>query len=110
MKCGRLIKLVKSWYLQVQDEALAPTRMVSFMKQHVEDCIVCMTDPDIQQDLDKISRIIQPLSKTQKLVQSAPKDEEVENAVIDTEEKNGEDEVDDDDDEIEVDDDAVGNI
>jgi hypothetical protein len=63
MECDRFKKLVKSWYLQVQDEALAPARMVTLMKQHVADCRVCLLDPSVRQEVEKITEIVLPPSK-----------------------------------------------
>jgi TATA-binding protein-associated factor Taf7 len=63
MECDRFIKLVKSWYVQVQNEGLAPARMVSLMKQHIADCRICLTDPGVRQEVDKIIEIILPPAK-----------------------------------------------
>lgn len=63
MECERLKKLLKTWYIQVQDESLAPARMVTFMKQHLADCPVCMTDLAVRQEVQKITEIILPPSK-----------------------------------------------
>ena len=53
MQCERLVKLIKSWYLKVEDETMAPARMVSFIKQHAAECDVCRADPDIQEEIEK---------------------------------------------------------
>ncbi len=66
MECERLVKLVKSWYLQVKDEALAPARMVVFMEKHVAECPVCMVDDGVRQEIDRITRIVLPPSKMPK--------------------------------------------
>ena len=63
MECKRLIKLIKSWYLAVQDESLAPARMVSFMQSHITNCDVCLTDLEVQHEVDKITEIILPPAK-----------------------------------------------
>jgi hypothetical protein len=63
MECDRFKKLVKSWYVQVQNEALAPARMVTLMKQHVADCRMCLLDPGVRQEVEKITEIILPPSK-----------------------------------------------
>jgi hypothetical protein len=65
MECERLNRLVRSWYIQVQDEALAPGRMVEFMETHLMDCDVCLTDPDVQHEVKKITEIVLPASKKQ---------------------------------------------
>lgn len=66
MQCERLIKLAKTWYLNVRDETMAPARMISFIEQHVANCDVCQADPDIQDEIAKITEIILPESKIPK--------------------------------------------
>jgi hypothetical protein len=68
MQCERLIKLVKTWYLHVKEETMAPARMVQFIKQHVATCPVCKEDADIQDEIDKITDIILPESKIPKAI------------------------------------------
>jgi hypothetical protein len=66
MKCDRLIYLVKNWYLQVQEEAMAPARMVAFMEKHISQCAECLDDPDVKQEAKKIREIVLPPSKVPK--------------------------------------------
>jgi hypothetical protein len=66
MKCNRLIALVKNWYIQVQNEAMAPARMVEFMTKHIAKCEVCIEDPDIREESTKIRDIVLPPSKVPK--------------------------------------------
>jgi len=66
MQCDRLISLVKNWYLKVQEEAMAPARMVAFMEKHISQCEVCLADPDVKQESDKIREIVLPPSKVPK--------------------------------------------
>jgi hypothetical protein len=66
MKCDRLISLVKNWYLKVQEEAMAPARMVAFMEKHISQCEVCLADPDVKLEADKIREIVLPPSKIPK--------------------------------------------
>lgn len=68
MECERLKKLVKNWYLQVQDESMAPARMVDFMNSHVHDCIICMGDPLIEIEVKRITEIVLPPTKIPKAV------------------------------------------
>lgn len=68
MQCERLIGLAKSWYLHVQNETMAPARMVSFIKDHVEKCTICQDDPDIHDEISKITELILPKSKIPKAV------------------------------------------
>jgi len=63
MECERFKRLFKNWYLQVQDEALAPARMVELMENHIADCPVCMMDPDVRQDMKKIITLVLPQDK-----------------------------------------------
>ncbi len=76
MQCERLIKLAKTWYLNVRDETMAPARMVAFIEQHVATCGVCQKDPDIHDEVAKITEIILPESKIPKAVRSSQLDEE----------------------------------
>ena len=83
MQCERLIKMVKSWYIHVQGETMAPARMVSFMKKHAKSCEVCLQDPDLKEEIAKITEIVLPESKIPKAIrqkneQTAQKEEEVE--------------------------------
>lgn len=66
MECERLQRLVKNWYAQVQDEAMAPARMVLFLENHIADCQTCLADPLIRQEVEKITAIILPPSKVRK--------------------------------------------
>lgn len=71
MECERLERLVRSWYVQVQDEALAPARMVEFMEKHLVDCPVCQADSDVRYEVRKITEIVLPPSKMTKVVKKA---------------------------------------
>lgn len=66
MECKRLQGLVKSWYAQVQEESMAPARMVSFMEKHIAECAFCLADPLVRQDIVKITAIILPPAKIRK--------------------------------------------
>jgi hypothetical protein len=113
MKCDRLISLVKSWYLKVQEEAMAPARMVAFMEKHISQCEECLADPDVKQEFEKIREIVLPPSKMPKpKVVREPKEvieeaeeadetsKEAEEATDDEDvEEDGENDDDDDDDE-----------
>lgn len=66
MECERLQRLVKSWYAQVQEESMAPARMVSFMEKHIAECAFCLADPLVRQDIVKITAIILPPTKVRK--------------------------------------------
>ena len=66
MKCDRLLSLVKNWYMKVQDESMAPARMVAFMEKHIAQCDECLADPDVKQEAAKIREIVLPPSKVPK--------------------------------------------
>ena len=101
MKCNRLISLVKNWYLKVQEEAMAPARMVAFMEKH----------PDVRQEADKIREIVLPPSKVPKpKVVRVSKDDtgNGEDVEDDEDTETEEDEVSLDDEDIETDTDGDG--
>src|SRR5210317_1429083 len=78
MQCNRLLNLSKQWYLHVRDETMAPARMVQFIKQHVTGCPICQEDPDIQDEILRITEIILPESKIPKAVRLKQEEEEAE--------------------------------
>lgn len=63
MRCERLIALSKSWYIGVKEEVMAPARMVTFMEKHVATCPVCQEDPDVREEVEKITDIVFPEAK-----------------------------------------------
>lgn len=112
MQCERLIKLAKTWYVSVREETMAPARMVSFMEKHVDECPVCQEDPDIMDEIAKITEIILPESKIPKAVrmQNEAAEREAEEAAAeesDSEDTEEEDVYDDDDDDFEAEPDLV---
>ncbi len=66
MECKRLNRMIRDWYVQVQDETLAPARMVEFMHEHAESCDTCFVDPNIKAEIAKITAIVLPPSKMTK--------------------------------------------
>ena len=76
MQCERLIGLAKSWYTSVRDETMAPARMVQFIKQHVTSCPIREEDPDIQDEIAKITELILPDSKIPKAARMKQEQEE----------------------------------
>ena len=73
MECQRLNKMIRAWYVQVQDETLAPARMVEFMEKHVKNCDECLMDLGIDEELKKITAIVLPPSKMTKPPKKAEK-------------------------------------
>ncbi len=107
MQCERLLKLSKHWYLHVKDETMAPARMVQFIKQHVATCRICQEDPDLSEEIEKITEIVLPESKIPKAVRMRQEAEEAELDSEDEEEEDGsDDESEDDDDDNDDDDEA----
>jgi protein subunit release factor A len=47
---------------------MAPARMVTFMQQHTESCEVCLHDPDVLDEIAKITEMILPESKIPKAI------------------------------------------
>ena len=74
MECERLNRLVRAWYVQVQEETLAPARMVEFMEKHLEMCDECLADPDVRYEVKKITEIVLPPSKMTKPLKQASDD------------------------------------
>ena len=115
MKCNRLISLIKNWYLKVQEESMAPARMVAFMEKHISQCEECLADPDVKQEAAKIREIVLPPSKIPKpKAVRVSKDAEADEEEIEDEtsedkeeeedsESDDEDEGDDDDDDYDPD-------
>ncbi len=85
MQCERLIKQIKTWYLHVQNETMAPARMISFIENHVNECHICQADPELQDEIVKITKIILPESMIPKAVRLQQEDSE-KNELTDEEE------------------------
>ena len=114
MKCERLISLVKNWYIKVQEEAMAPARMVAFMEKHISQCEVCLADPDVRGESDKIREIVLPPSKVPKPKVIRPakdvgdldEEEFEEEEVADDDDEDTEDDIDSDDEDEDDDEDT----
>ncbi len=88
MQCERLIKQIRSWYIHVSNETMAPARMVSFIETHAEECHICQADPDLQKEIKKITELILPESKIPKAVRLQQEQAEMEkNAAADKDEE-----------------------
>jgi hypothetical protein len=92
---------------------MAPARMVSFIEEHADNCEICRRDPDLQEEIAKITELILPESKIPKAVRQKSEEDEIddEDAVADEEDEEvesddstDEEEVEDED-ELELDDD-----
>ena len=109
MQCKRLINLAKSWYISVKEETMAPARMVQFIKQHVAGCPTCQEDPDIQDEIAKITEVILPESKIPKAIRMKQEQEEAAYEEEETEETEDEETEDDDSDDEDFGDDDEEN-
>jgi len=76
MQCERLIKMIKSWYLHVREETMAPARMISFIEDHATSCDICRVDPDLKDEILKITELVLPESKIPKAVRQKSSDED----------------------------------
>ena len=104
MQCQRLLKQTKAWYIHVTNETMAPARMISFIKDHAIDCDICREDPDLEEEIEKITEMILPESKIPKAVRMQQEQEEMEKqaAESEAEEADAEDEDGDDDEDSET--------
>ena len=100
MQCQRLLKQTKAWYVHVSNETMAPARMISFIKEHAASCDICLEDPDLEDEIEKITEMILPESKIPKAVRMQQEQEEMERqaAAEEDDDDDGDDDDDDDDD------------
>lgn len=101
MQCERLIQLAKNWYVHVKDETMAPARMIQFIKNHVATCEICLADPDLDEEIEKITALILPDSKIPKAVRLQQEKEELEKEEDEEEEDSDDKESGDEEDEDE---------
>ncbi len=108
MQCERLLKMIKSWYLHVREETMAPARMISFIEKHAASCDICRNDPDLKEEIAKITELVLPESKIPKAVrQKNNPDDEIDSdddVDVDSEDEKDEDEDSDDDSDDSLDD------
>lgn len=66
---------------------MAPARMVGFIEEHARTCDLCLNDPDLQEEIAKITELVLPESKIPKAVrqqklkdkaEAAEEDEDIE--------------------------------
>ncbi len=67
---------------------MAPARMISFIESHTSQCDICLADPDLQQEITRITEIILPESKIPKAVRL--QQEQAEENKLEHEEENTE--------------------
>ena len=68
MKCNQLIRLAKDWYTRVEEETMAPARMMEFIDNHVRTCFVCQSEEGLTTEIEKIREFVLPVSKIPKAV------------------------------------------
>lgn len=108
MQCQRLLKQTKAWYVHVTNETMAPARMISFIKDHAAECDICLEDPDLEEEIEKITEMILPESKIPKAVRMQQEQEEMEKQAAErAEEVTAEEDEEDNDDDDDEDEDAV---
>ena len=91
MQCERLIKQIKGWYIHVSNETMAPARMVSFIEKHAAECDICLEDPDLQEEIEKITEMILPESKIPKAVRMQQEQKELEKRAAENEAEESDD-------------------
>ncbi|BHH86310.1 hypothetical protein [Desulforhopalus sp. 52FAK] len=74
---------------------MAPARMVSFIEQHIDTCDICLSDPDLKDEVAKITELVLPESKIPKAVRQ-------QNSKLKAEEEDSEDDEQGEDDEDET--------
>jgi len=52
--------------------------MISFIKKHAADCDICREDPDLEEEIEKITEMILPESKIPKAVRMQQEQKELE--------------------------------
>ena len=57
---------MKDWYLHVQEETMAPARMMQFADKHIQYCGTCQEDPGLAEEIEKIRDFVLPESKIPK--------------------------------------------
>lgn len=68
MECKQLIRLAKDWYIRIQQETMAPARMMEFVDRHVRDCPICQAEAGLSDEIEKIRDFVLPESKIPKAV------------------------------------------
>lgn len=70
---------------------MAPARMVSFMEQHINTCEICLADPDVKEEVAKITELVLPESKIPKAVRQQNSKLKAEEDTVDDESVEDED-------------------
>ena len=78
---------MKDWYVHVQEESMAPARMMQFTDKHILNCETCQQDTELAEEIEKIRDFILPESKIPK---SKSKEEDEATPEISPDEENAE--------------------
>ncbi len=70
MKCDQLIRLAKDWYTRVEQETMAPARMMEFIDRHVKNCPTCQAEIELSVEIEKIREYVLPESKIPKAIRA----------------------------------------
>jgi type II secretory pathway component PulJ len=73
MECKQLIRLSKDWYTRVEQETMAPARMMEFMDNHIRQCSACQLEEGLEAEIEKIREFVLPESKIPKAVRAKKK-------------------------------------
>lgn len=68
MECNQLIRMAKDWYTRVDQETMAPARMMEFIDNHVRQCPVCRSEEGLEAEIGRIREFMLPDSKIPKAV------------------------------------------
>jgi len=92
---------MKDWYLNVQEETMAPARMMQFADKHIMNCDACQQDSELAEEIEKIRDYVLPEWKIPKSERDEEDEATPEISPDDEENEESEDDDDDsDDDEI----------
>lgn len=103
------MRLIKDWYIHVKEETMAPARMMQFADKHIKNCEICLQDPGLMEEIEKIREFVLPESKIPKSERDDDDDvtPEISSDDDDEREDDDDDEYDDDDDDEDEDDDDL---
>ena len=79
---------------------MAPARMISFIESHASQCDTCLADPDLHQEIARITEIILPESKIPKAVRL--QQEQAEEDELEDEEENSDETEEETEDELDI--------
>jgi len=93
---------MKDWYLNVQEETMAPARMMQFADKHVLNCATCQQDSELVEEIEKIRDYVLPEWKIPKSERDEEDEATPEISPDDEESEEIEDDDDDSDDDEEI--------